>query len=132
FKNMEFPSYTFKGLNSSTKDITFRLPADFLIKPNIYAQLSLYYSYGAAMRSDSVLNVSLNGRLIRSIHLDNIKGDLIEGYKIKIPTYLFKPGDNTLLFEPVLTPLLSKNCEDLQTKNLFLTIFENSTFYFPS
>ncbi|MBF0558919.1 MAG: cellulose biosynthesis cyclic di-GMP-binding regulatory protein BcsB [Nitrospirae bacterium] len=132
FKNMDFPSYTFKGLHPSTKEIPFRLPADFLIRPNIYAQLSLFYTYGAAMRADSVLNISLNDKLIRSIHLDNSKGDLIEGYKIKIPTYMFKPGDNILRFEPVMTPLIGKNCENLQTDNLFLTIFENSTLYFPS
>jgi hypothetical protein len=131
FKNLDVRSHTFKGLNPSQLEIPFRLPVDFLIKPNIYAELSLYFTYGAALRTDSTLNISLNERLVRAIHLDNGKGDTIEGYKIKIPTYMFKPGDNVLRFEPVLTPASSKACEFLQDQNLFITIFENSTLWFP-
>lgn len=89
------------------------------------------FSYGAALRSDSVLNISLNGKYIRGIHLDNPNGGLIEGYKISVPTYLFKPGTNVLKFEPVLTPLIYGKCENIQTQNLFLTLFDVSTFYLP-
>lgn len=131
FKNLDVRTHTFKGFNPSALEIAFRLPVDFLVKPNIYANLSLYFAYGAALRFDSALNISLNGQLIRAIHLDNIKGDTIEGYKIKIPTYMFKPGDNILRFEPVLTPSSGKACELVQDANLFITIFENSTLSFP-
>lgn len=132
FKDMDFGAYTFKGINPPHKEITFRLPADFLIKPNLYVDLSLYYAYGAAMRPDSALNVVLNGKHIRAIHLNDINGGLVEGYKIAVPTYLFKPGTNVLRFEPVLTPLVGKNCENIQAENLFLSIFDNSTLYFPA
>ncbi|HAK89626.1 MAG TPA: cellulose synthase [Nitrospiraceae bacterium] len=132
FKTLNFPSYSFKGLNPAPKEITFRLPADFLIKPNMYADLSIHFSYGAALRSDSALNISLNGKSIRAIHLNDVKGGIIEGYKLNIPTHLFKPGTNVLRFEPVMTPLVGKNCEYFQTENLFLTIYENSTLYFPA
>ena len=131
FKNLDLRSHTFKGINPSPSEIAFRLPADFLIRPNVYADLSMYFAYGAALRSDSALNISLNGQLVRAIHLDNSKGDSIEGYKIKIPTFMFKPGDNLLRFEPALTPSFSKTCENIQEQNLFLTIFENSTLSFP-
>ena len=100
FRNLGLRSHTSKGLNPSPQEIAFRLPADFLIRPNVYAELSLYYAYGAALHASSALNISLNGRLVRAIHLDNSKGDNIEGYKLKIPTYMFKPGDNLLRFEP--------------------------------
>lgn len=131
FKNLSLPSHTFKGINPSARDIVFRLPADFLIKPNLFADLSLSFSYGAAFRSDSALNISLNGKHLRGIHLDNPNGAIIEGYKISVPTYLFKPGTNVLKFEPVLTPLIYGKCENIQTENLFLTLFEISTFYLP-
>ncbi|MBI5208688.1 MAG: cellulose biosynthesis cyclic di-GMP-binding regulatory protein BcsB [Elusimicrobia bacterium] len=131
FRSLNFPSHTFAGGNANGAEISFRLPADFLIKQNLYAQLSLHYSYGAANRADSVFNIMLNGKLIRGIRLDDDRGALIEGYKLDIPTYLFKPGDNLLRFEPVLTPLIGKNCEYMQTQNLFLTIMENSTIKFP-
>ncbi|MDO8805254.1 MAG: cellulose biosynthesis cyclic di-GMP-binding regulatory protein BcsB [Elusimicrobiota bacterium] len=131
FKALNFPSRTFTGLNPSGAEIAFRLPADFLIKQNLYAKLSLYYSYGAANRSDSVLNVMLNGQLLRGINLDDLRGGLVEGYKLDIPTYLFKPGNNILRFEPVLSPLIGKNCEYFQTQNLFVTIMDVSTLEFP-
>ncbi len=131
FKALNFPSRTFTGLNPSPAEISFRLPADFLIKQNLYAELSLHYSYGAAHRGDSVLNISLNGKLLRGIHLNDDRGGLVEGYKIDIPTHLFKPGDNYLRFEPVLTPLIGKNCEYLQVQNLFITIMDVSTIKFP-
>jgi hypothetical protein len=131
FKTLNFDTHTFKGVNPAPKELVFRLPADFLIKPNIYVDIALYYAFGAAIRSDSALNIKLNGDNVRAIHLDNPKGDLIEGYKIRIPTYMFKPGDNFLQFEPVMSPFISKACEGVQTENLFLTIFDKSTLMFP-
>lgn len=132
FGNLGFPSHTFKGVNPSPREIVFRLPADFLIKPNLFAEILLSFSYGAGLRADSVFNILLNGKSILGIHLDNPNGGLIEDYKIDVPTYLFKPGTNVLQFEPVLTPLIYGKCENIQTENLFLTLFEISTFYLPS
>jgi hypothetical protein len=131
FKTLNFNTHTFKGINPAQKELTFRLPADLLIKPNVYVDITLYYAYGAAMREDTTLNVSLNGQEIRAIHLNNTNGDLIEGYQVRIPTYMFKPGDNAIQFQAVMTSLSSISCENVQTKNLFLTIFDNSTIIFP-
>lgn len=131
FKTLEMRSQTFKGANPLPRRINFRLPPDFRIKPNEYASLSLYYSYGAAFRPDSVLNIYLNDKLVRAIHLNNPNGELIEGYKIKIPTFMFNPGANTIRFDAIMTPSESKNCVNPQLENLLLTIFESSTLYFP-
>ena len=131
FKNLYFETITLRGFKSSTKDIMFRLPADVLIKPNLYVDLTLNYAYGAALGPGSVINILLNGLHVKAIHLDNTKGDLIEGYKLRIPSYLFKPGENNVRFEAAMIPLNNKACENMQLENLFLTIFENSTIHFP-
>lgn len=131
FKKLNFNTHTFQGFNPNPREITFRLPADFLIKQNQYARMILNFSYGAGMRSDSALNVTLNDKSVRVIHLNNINGDYIEKYKIELPTYLFKPGSNTIKFAPVLNPV-AKECDLLRQDGYFLTIFENSTFYFPA
>jgi hypothetical protein len=131
FKDMNTPTFTMKGGNPAPKDIVFRLPADFLIKPNVYADISLYFSYGAATRSDSALNISINGKSARAIQLDNVKGGLFEGYKLKIPTFMFKPGDNVLRFDAVLTPLNMKACDNMQFENLYLSIYDNTSIVFP-
>lgn len=131
FKTLKFGSKTFRGINPTPADIDFRLPSDFFVKQNMYADLSFSYTYGAKMRGDSVLNIAINGRQIRAIPLDRETGDLIENYKMTIPTYLFKAGGNTITLSPVLTPAIAKDCELIQTENLFLTILETSSVKFP-
>ncbi len=131
FKTLNFDNHTFKGLNPSPKNITFFLPPDFFVKQNQYANLSLHFAYGAGMRTDSVLNVLLNSKHIRTIRLDNQNGALVEGYELSIPTHLFQAGTNVISFSPVLIPSVASNCEPIQSENLFFTIFSNSLFYFP-
>lgn len=130
FKTLEFSTHTFEGLQPAPMDISFRLPADFLIKSNQSVKISINFAYGAGMRADSVLNIKLNGKIVRAISVGKTTGDTITGYKLEIPTYLFKAGNNVLTFAPILTPI-AKECDLIQLESLFLTIFENSTFYFP-
>ena len=111
-------------------ELDFRLPPDFLIKQNQYAKLVLNFSYGAGMRPDSALSISINDKQVRDIHLDNADGNYIEGYKIDLPTYLFKPGQNKITFRPYLN-IQRQVCDAVNTDGLFVTIFDNSTLYFP-
>jgi hypothetical protein len=130
FKTLDLPTYTFRGLNATPAELSFRLPADFLIKQNQFAKLSLNFSYGAGMRNNSALNIAINGRELRAVHLDSVSGNFIDGYKVDIPTYAFKPGANTISFTPMLNPP-GAIC-DLQTfDGMFVTIYGNSTLYFP-
>lgn len=131
FNALGFKTHTFRGIQPQAKSITFRLPVDFLIRQNDYAKVTLAFSYTAGVRPDSVLNVFLNDRLVRSIALSNPTGDLLTGYKMDFPTFLFKPGTNVLTFAPILTPL-AKECELLQPESFSLTLFENSTFFLPA
>lgn len=121
---------TGKGFSSSVADLSFRLPSDFLIKQNQYAKLALNFSYGAGMRPDSSLSLSLNDKQIRDIHLDNIGGNYIEGYRLEIPTYLFRPGTNTISFRPYLNTS-REVCDASNAEGAFVTIFGNSTMKFP-
>lgn len=130
-KTLNLETYTFKGLSPNPKEIIFRLPPDFLVKQNQYANLSLHFAYGAGMRNFSVLNVLLNGIHIRAIRLDNELGAIVAGYNLTIPTYLFRAGTNVISFAPMLAPSMSSNCEPKPIDNLFFTIFDNSTFIFP-
>jgi cellulose synthase operon protein B len=121
---------TAKGFTNPTADISFRLPPDFLIKQNQYAKVSLNFSYGSGMRQDSALSMSLNGRQIRDIHLDSPSGNYLENYRIDIPTYMFKPGTNTISFRPYLNTA-RQVCDASNTDGLFVTIYGNSTLSFP-
>ena len=131
FKNLDLDTHTFIGLYPNSKEISFRLPPDFFIKPNQYANLSLGFAYGAGLRHDSALNIQVNGKHIQSIHLDNQNGNIFEGYSISIPTHLFKPGDNVIRFDPLLMPTIVNPCELIIPEQLVLTIFGTSIFHFP-
>ncbi len=132
FSDMGFSSATFTGFTPEPKNLPVRLPADLLLEQNQYADLYLHLAYGAGMRSDSVLNIRLNNQLAAAIPLNNPNGAVFSDYKISIPIYLFNNGDNAIRFEPVLTPSVSGRCELIRVENLFLTIFGDSTFRFPS
>lgn len=130
FKTLNLETTTFTGLNPSSRKMTFRLPADFLIRHNQTATVVLTYAYGAGLTDESALNVSINDNYVRAIPLNNKNGDFIENYRIEIPTYLFKPGTNVLEFSPTLKTA-AKECDIINAGNLFLTIFDVSTLYFP-
>ena len=130
-KTLNLETHTFVGFNPNPRSISFRLPADFLVKPNQYSKLNLNFAYGAGMRSDSVLNLVVNGQSVRVIHLKNQDGESIEGYRVDLPTYIFKPGNNTISFEATLNTT-AQECDIMRPEGFFLTIFENSTFFFPA
>jgi len=129
FKTLNFPTTTFRGLNPTGKTIRFRLPSDFLIRQNLAAELVLNFSYGAGARSDSALNIVVNDTAVRAIRLGDEDGGFFKDYKVDIPTFLFKPGQNVIDMGLELHPL-SDACPILPG-NLFLTMYETSTLSFP-
>lgn len=130
FKTLNFPTTTFKGINPAGKVVSFRLPVDFLIRQNLTAKLKLHFAYGAGLHDTSALNVIVNDKVVRAIHLGDKDGGYFEDYLIDIPTYLFKPGPNTLTFGIELHPPY-KECDLVLLGNMFLTVFEKSSLIFP-
>ncbi len=127
---LNFPTQSFVGINPGGRSITFRLPPDFHIRPNQYAKLSLNFSYGAGLKNDSSFSVSVNGRGVRAVLLDSPSGNFIDGYKLEIPTYVFKPGTNTIEFAGNLHAG-GQVCDLIQPDGMFLTLYGNSTISFP-
>jgi hypothetical protein len=131
FKTLNQPTYTFEGLNPNPIILSFRLPPDFLIKQNQYAKLSINLSYGAGLRPGSGINIVVNDKPLRAIQLDSVGGSYVDGYKVDMPTHLFKPGANTISFSPFFNMDGLKLCDAVRSEGLFATIYENSTLYFP-
>lgn len=139
FSTLGMSSSTFQGLNGkpgkkdfngNASELNFRLPSDFMIKQNQYAKLVLNFSYSSGLRQDSELSIALNNEPVRDIHLDSSSGNYIDGYHLDLPTYLFKPGNNVISFKPYLNTV-RQVCDVSITEGLFVTIFGNSTLYFP-
>jgi cellulose synthase operon protein B len=130
FKSLDFRTYTFRKVNPLATDIVFRLPNDYRIEPNKYMTLMLNFIYGPGMQAASSLTVSVNNEVARTIPLDKMAGDFITGYRLDLPTYLFKPGMNTLTFTSYLTPK-GGDCEMILPDSYFMTLYDNSTLRFP-
>ena len=129
--SLGMPTTVFRGMASPARGVDLRLPSDLYLTPNRFASIVLHMAYDAAMRSDSVLNIRLNGKFISGIPLDNPQGDYFKGYKIDIPLSSFAPGMNRMEFEAVLTPLHTDKCTLIQTENLRLIIYEDSKILIP-
>ena len=130
FKTLNLPTATFQGINPSGREISFRLPADFMIQQNLTAKLLLNFAYGAGARADSALNIVVNDITVRAIRLGDQDGGAFSRYQVDIPTFLFKPGRNVISLGIELHPA-AESCP-LLTGNLFLTMFETSTLTFPN
>ena len=133
FKTLGMSPLTFQGMGAvanGPSSIDFRLPPDFLIKQNEYAKLVLNFSYGSGLLQDSALAIEVNGTRVHDIHLSNQDGSYLSDYKVEIPTYLFKPGKNTISFNAFLNTQ-HKLCDLVNENGPFVTVFDNSTLYFP-
>jgi hypothetical protein len=131
FSTLNFPTHSFVGVNPGARGFTFRLPPDFHIRPNQYAKLVLNFSYGAGLKGDSSFAVTVNGRGVRAVALDSPAGNFIDGYKLEIPTYVFRPGSNTIEMAANLHAP-GQVCDLIQPDGMFLTLYGNSTISFPA
>lgn len=134
FSTLGFETTTyhgFKASNLSKGDIKFWLPPDFFTAGRENVELSLHLAYGAALRSDSVMNILVNNRFERAIGLDDPDGAIYRDYRIIIPLNAFAPGPNVITFQPHMMPSVADFCVIGQSENLALTLFEDSEIRLP-
>lgn len=134
FSDLGFENTVLKGMasnNTNKAKLEFWVPPDLFSAQNSDAVLSLHLASGSGLRPDSVLNIMLNDRFERAIPLNDPSGTVYRNYKVMIPIRSFKPGRNTIDFEPSMMPLVSKDCEIIQEQNLLTTLFSDSTLSMP-
>lgn len=134
FSELGFENTVLRGMSSDNANkakLEFWVPPDLFSARNSDAILSLHLASGAGLRPDSVLNIMLNDRFERAIPLNEPSGTVYRNYKLMIPIRSFKPGRNTIDFEPSMMPLVSKDCEVIQERNLLTTLFNDSTLSMP-
>jgi hypothetical protein len=131
FETLGFETTTFRGVRAGSRSVEVRIPSHFKAKSNDFFWASLHMAYGSGMRKDSVLNVFFNDKYISSIYLENPRGGIFRNYQVPIPAYQMRRGRNLLTFSPALTPLITGRCEYIQTENLLLTIFGDSSLQMP-
>lgn len=135
FADLGYDTATLQGYkqsNLSRAALTLWLPPDLYTREDANVVLALHMVYGAGLREDSVLNVMLNDRFENVIPLNDKDGAMFRDYRVHIPLRSFRPGYNTLSFEPRMTSLVSDHCKLGQSENMLLTLFEDSTLQLPA
>ncbi len=131
FKQLGYRTTSMREGGDKSVQIKVTMPADLYAREDAEVAMQLHLAYGAAMRRDSTINISLNGIFQQAIHLRQVGGAHFRDYRIVLPLRLFKPGQNTLEFHPVLTPLETGECLYRQHSNLVVSLFDDSLLSFP-
>lgn len=132
FKDLGFQTKTVQGMYTEALELNLNIPPALFAKPDDKVELHLRFAYGASLRQDSVLNVFLNEHFENVIALQNSSGGYFRDYTVSIPLNSFRPGANVLSFSSRLMPLITGECQTIQTGNLNLTLFDNSRLDMPN
>lgn len=120
-----------EGERKTSASLDFWVPAGFFPGRHQQGLITLDFSYGAKLRGDSVLNLTLNGSFVRGIPLDNPVGATQLGYQVRFPFNLLVAGRNRLEIRPRMVPSFSDLCQFSQGANLRLTLFDSSRLMLP-
>ena len=132
FADLGFETVTRGGLKPESMELHFRLPGGMVNNSNAPMIIKLNMAYGAGMKRESTLNVLLNKKYAVSVPLINAAGGAFQGYQLSIPMKYCKAGPNTITFDPILIPNDYDPCEYMETGNLVLTLFGDSSLKLPA
>ncbi len=122
---------TIKGFNTGSYQIEAYMPGSLSGEDASNVELRLHFVYGAAMRSDSVLNIFVNQEFQYAIRLDQIRGDVHDDFRVYLPVKAFQPGRNVVDIAPRMVPLITDQCELQQVENLLFTLYNDSDMVIP-
>jgi hypothetical protein len=109
----------------------FRIPSDILTETKDKAKLTLFVSYGAALREDSVINIFVNDKFIASRRLGEFEGENDKKIEIEFPVYNLQKGSNTLEIYFAMVPDEKGKCETFNVQNMVATLFDKSSIFIP-
>jgi cellulose synthase operon protein B len=134
-------SYRFKelraisgGISNGTEARTgleLNLPADTLPAGARKVLLELDYSYAQNLAPNSVVNVLVNGNYASMIALNDPRGETVGKHRVALPVDRFRPGMNTIAFEPMIGSDSSTGCLVRPGTGRSIAISGDSTITIP-
>jgi hypothetical protein len=131
FADFGLATTTRAGLTPNPIELVFDAPADFWVAEESEVVLQLDFAYGAGMREDSVVNVTVNGLFQRALSLSEAAGGLVNNYELRLPARAFRPGRNRVSFEIALAARQTGECAFENDRNLLFSLRDSSTISFP-
>ena len=106
------------------------MPDDYYAGNGQRIGLALDYAYGAGLAPTSALIVKVNDATWNMVRLDRATGNIVDDARIELPMGLFKPGHNTIAFQPLLHPAGPASCVTIDDQPMF-TLFDDSRIEVP-
>ncbi|HLO75992.1 MAG TPA: cellulose biosynthesis cyclic di-GMP-binding regulatory protein BcsB [Magnetospirillum sp.] len=132
FEALGFQTIDLQGAGLRQVQVQLPLPADFYTHENAKGQLSLDFAYGAGMGPGSVVNITLNGKRVHGLLMDNKDGESFHKYLIQIPVRLMVPGANVLTLDISTRPQIAGgDCTGVKSRHLLFQLFSSSTITIP-
>lgn len=130
FYELGFQTSTTRGRNAPAIGVPVRIPGDFVGARGEFVKVLLHYSYGAGLRKDSSMNLTVGGELAGTMALNNAEGAEFTKQEVLIPANMLKPGLNWLKFEPVFIQH-GQQCEAKRDDGMLLTVYDDSSVVLP-
>lgn len=130
FYDLGFQTATTRGRNAAAVGVPVRVPGDFVGARGEFVKVLLHYSYGAGLRKDSSMNLTVGGELAGTMALNKPEGAEASKQEVMIPANMLKPGMNWLKFEPVFMQN-GQQCEAKRDDGMLLTIYDDSAVVLP-
>ena len=130
-KDLGKPTTIFRYFYPPPLTLYFRIPSDILTEIKDKARLTLFVSYGAALREDSVINIFINDKFIASRRLGEFEGENDKRVEIEFPVYNLQKGSNTLKIYFAMVPDKKGKCETFNIQNMVATLFDKSSIFIP-
>jgi len=131
FKDLGKNTTVFKYFYPPPFTLYFRIPPDILTETKEKVKLTLFVSYGAALREDSVINVFINDKFVASRRLGSFEGETNRKLEIEFPVYNLRKGSNTLKIYFAMVPDKKGKCETFNMHNMVATLFNKSSIFIP-
>jgi cellulose synthase operon protein B len=134
-------SYRFKelraisgGISNGTEariGLELNLPADTLPAGGRKVLLELDYTYAQNLAPNSVVNVLVNGNYASMIALNDPRGETVGKHRVLLPIDRFRPGMNTIAFEPMIGSDSATGCLVRPGAGRSIAISGDSTITIP-
>jgi hypothetical protein len=115
---------------TETLEVALHLPDDYYAGDGQRIELGLNFAYGAGLAPTSALVVRVNDAPWNMVRLDRQAGDIVDEARVELPMGLFRPGRNTIAFQPVLHPATQDLCGAAGAQPMF-TLFDDSRIEIP-
>lgn len=130
FYELGYQTSTTRGRNAGPIGVPVRIPGDFVGSSGDFVKVLLHYSYGAGLRKDSSMNLTVGGELVGTMALNKVEGAEFTKQEVLIPANMLKPGMNWLKFEPVFIQH-GQQCEAKRDDGMLLTVYDDSSVVLP-